>query len=215
MQPVQAGHVSWLWQLLPEDLERIERYRSDNPRLGPTFRFVLSGIVYVVGDGQPQSIAGEGSFQVPLSDWEDYLLALGYGVPLSVSESTTMSFTNHPSWGNAATNLDIARKRLATGDDYLALEACLNQFEAVVTAPYDASSWSNLVEGMPPQKARSVKELLAAHCQYLNRVGHHRGRQAPAGQEDLQQMPLDHWEAQAAVATSQFLLAYALRLRSG
>jgi hypothetical protein len=213
VQPVAPGTVRWLWRLLPEDLDRIERFRHDNPRVGPTFRIEVKGIIHAVDSGPPQSVGGEGTFQVPLSDWEDYLISLGYGVPLAVSESTAMSFMNHPSWAAATTNLELARKRLATGDDYLALEACLSQFEAVVTKPYDTDAWSKLVERMPAQKANSVKALLAAHCQYLNRVGHHRDRQAAAGEDNLQQMPLNHWEAQSAVATSQFLLAYAIRLR--
>jgi hypothetical protein len=55
-----------------------------------------------------------------------------------------------------------------------------------------------------------VARLLAAHCTYLNRVGYHRDRDHPAGSE-LPPVPLDHWEAEIAVAVSQFWLTFALR----
>lgn len=53
----------------------------------------------------------------------------------------------------------------------------------------------------------------ATVCQYMNRVGHHRGRKPAAAHDKLRQMPLTHWEAELAVATSQYLLTYALRLK--
>ncbi len=87
---------------------------------------------------------------------------------------------------------------------------CLRQFERIVTAPYSRDSWKGLFD-VPGQKEDGMVAALAGHCTYLNKVGHHRSRQERDQDGGLVEMPVDQWEAELAVGTSQFLLAYALR----
>ena len=218
VDPLIQSTVTWLWRLLPEDIEAIERARSDSPSAPLSFRVDVQGIIQRgpspgASGSDAYPITGEGVLEVPLSQWQTLLAALGYGVAPSAAQLAGLGATTHPAWAKAEEFLKGARTHLLRGEDYAALISCLNQFEAVVTAPYNAASWKPLVQGMPPQKADSITDLLGAHCTYLNRVGHHRGLTLPPGQGQLDQMPLDHWEAELAVASSQFLLAYALRLK--
>ncbi len=218
INPAVQGAVTWLWRLLPEDIEGIERARSDNPSAPLTFRIDVQGIIqrgFNQGGSEAYPATGEGFLEIPLSQWQTLLAQLGFGVAPSAAELAGFGSSVHPSWAKAEEYLKPARVHLLRGDDYEALTDCLSQFERVTTAPYRDASWKELVAGMPEQKANSISELFAAHCSYLNRVGHHRGRTPPVGEKELQQMPLNHWEAELAVATSQFLLAYALRLKSG
>jgi hypothetical protein len=216
--PPQTKTVVWLWQLLPEDLETIERERASNPKAPVVFRIEVQGILqrgFLAGNSEAATpVTGEGTFQVAVSEWESLLTALGYGLPPSAAELAGLASVSHPSWAEAEKRLSAARTHLRAGDDHFALIDCLHAFETIKSAPYKDKSWLELVaSSMPDQKAGSVAKLLAAHCDYLNRVGHHRGRKPPPDEPDLPEMPLNHWEAELAVAVSQFLLAYALRLR--
>jgi hypothetical protein len=60
-----------------------------------------------------------------------------------------------------------------------------------------------------------IAALLSGLATYCNKVGHHSDREWRDESGDLQPMPLDQWEADLAVAVSQFALTYALRLRQG
>jgi hypothetical protein len=46
----------------------------------------------------------------------------------------------------------------------------------------------------------------------LNKIGHHKDRKDRDAMGNLIEMPLNHWEAELALAASQVLLAYAIRL---
>ncbi|PZR66364.1 MAG: hypothetical protein DLM66_13710 [Candidatus Dormiibacter spiritus] len=109
--------------------------------------------------------------------------------------------------------LEEARKHIRAGEDYQALTAALDKFSAVVKAPYNPDSWLELLkDDEPAQRREAISQELGRHCTLLNRVGWHRGAtESDEGQHH--RMPLDHWEAELLVATSQFLLTYAIRLK--
>ena len=199
--------LEWEWRLLPADLEAIEAGTPEGDRWR-YFKLELHGIVQVPTGTFP--IAGSTDFQVPLSEWEDLLRFLGYGVAPSAAQLAGPAVTAHPSWADAERRLASARQALRTGDTHRAMTDCLNQFSALAAKPYRHDSWLPKLPDDPTQKKQSVARLLAAHCTYLNRVGYHRDGDPGDGTE-LQPLPLDHWEAEVAVAVSQFWLTLALR----
>jgi hypothetical protein len=216
VHPPQNSRVEWGWRLSPEDLEDIENARADNPRAPLNFKLQAKGILQGLTDSESAAamVSGEGNFEVPVSEWEDYLEKFGYNLPPSAAQLAGYGAMLHPSWADASRRLATARKHLLAGDDHIALIACLHAFEAVASPAYKPQSWFDLAKpSMPDQKASAVAGLFSKHCDYLNRVGHHRARKPPPDDPDLPEMPLNHWEAELMVASSQYLLAYALRLR--
>ena len=183
--------LEWEWRLLPADLEAIE---AETPP-GDRWRYLkleLRGIVQVPAGTFP--VAGSSDFRVPLSEWEDLLRSLGYGVAPTSAQLAGVPATTHPSWVDAERRLAHARQALRAGETHLALTNCLDQFSALAAKPYLAESWLSRLPDDPTQKKHSVARLLAAHCTYLNRVGYHRDGD-PADGTELQPLPLDHWEA--------------------
>jgi hypothetical protein len=211
LQVGMAGEVEWLWRLRPEDLEGIEQGQQDGAKSPRYFKVNVEGIVQIP-DGT-FTVTGEGNFEVPVSEWTEYLTSLGYGVPPSVSSLLAAGGASHTSWLEAEKRLAPARARLCAGEDYIALTACLGEFEKVESKPYMATSWLPLLQSEPAQKRDGVAGLLAAHCTYLNRVGYHKDWKDRDAMGDLIEMPLNHWEAELALAASQVLLAYAIRLK--
>jgi hypothetical protein len=217
VDPPQANRLVWGWRLSPEDLEAIENSRADNAKAPLSFKLVARGILQddFQKSGAAAMVAGEGNFEVPVSEWEDYLSRFEYSLPPSAAQLASYGATLHPSWADASKRLAKARKHLLAGDDHVALIACLHEFAALAAPAYEHRPWFDLAKPtMPDQKAAAIGVLLSKHCDYLNKVGHHRGRKPPADDPDLPEMPLNHWEAELMVATSQYLLAYALRLRA-
>jgi hypothetical protein len=199
--------LEWSWRLLPEDVEAIEAGTPPESRWR-NFRLNVSGIAQLSSGIFP--FTGSSDFRVPLSEWEDLLTALGYTVAPSASQLVGLSVATHPSWAEAERRLAPARQALRAGETYRAMTSCLSEFARLVDKPYKSESWLPRLPNDPAQKKASAANLLAAHCTYLNRVGYHLG----GDQEDngdLQPMPLDHWEAEVAVAASQFWLTLALR----
>ncbi len=221
LPPLDAGSnwgVTWLWRLTPEDIEAIETDRADPPS-PPSFFLSVRGILEL--DGSCHMVEGEGQLLVALSDWQQHLTGLGYGIPPSIAGLAESASSKHPSWTDADKRLATAREALRLGDGHGALAKCLGAFEALVTAPYNDNSWLSwlhdgfAIAALPEQKANSIARLLSAHCSLLNRVGHHRDREEQDLAGDLLRMPLSHWEAELIVGSSQMLLAYALRLSAG
>jgi len=204
----QAPQVDWIWYLLPEDLDGIERSRSDALKSPLHFKMIVHATVQA--DQGVYMVAGEGTFEIPLSEWEGFLAALGYGLPPSVTQFVGAASLDHPSWREAEKRLEIARRHLRAGETYAALQACLKQFEAIRTGPYDAASWRDQFTA-PIQKEQGLIAAIAGHCTYLNKVGHHRARNERNEAGDLIEMPVDHWEAELAVTASHLWLAYVLR----
>jgi hypothetical protein len=84
----------------------------------------------------------------------------------------------------------------------------------LVSAPYDAQSWKSRLTSVQDEKADGLPALLSGFATYCNKIGHHRERQNRNDAEDFPVMPLDHREADLAVAVAQYLLTCASRLRS-
>jgi hypothetical protein len=74
--------------------------------------------------------------------------------------------------------------------------------------------WKSRFPSLSTQKVSGLAELFSGLATYSNRIGHHRSKIERDHTGGLQQIPLDHWEAELVVGATQFLLAYALRLRS-
>lgn len=208
----QPSHqIEWLWMLGPADVERIERRRSAAATAPLHFQVDVTGIIQT--EAGPFMVGGEGNIEIAVSDWLGHIGQLGYGVPPSIQGLVGASVLDHPGWRTAEKRLADARRALQQGDDHAALAECLREFEAEVTQPYAAASWKGRFN-MPTQKEDGVCSALSGHCTFLNKIGHHRSRKDRDAAGALTEMPLDHWEAEAAVAASHFWLAYAIRAKT-
>jgi hypothetical protein len=205
---IPGREIEWLWCLLPEDLERIERDRSESPGSPLTVKITVEGSIQA--GGNVCLVRGEGHLEIALSDWEAYLKVLGYNLPPSAAELIGVAAMDHPSWKLAVEYLAPARRELRAGEGRNAMVTSLRQFERLVSAPYNPASWLGVFD-VPEQKREAMARALGGHCTYLNRVGHHRSQQQRDADGGLVEMSVDQWEAELAVATSQFLLALALR----
>ena len=219
LDPGSNWSLQWLWRLTPEEVEAIEADRAADPLSAPYFYLNVRGIIEL--DGACHTVEGDGQISVALSDWQQQLVGLGYGIPPSTAGLAGLASTAHPSWVDAGKKLGPAREALRAGDGHQALAKCLGEFEALVTKPYLEASWSSwlrqgfTLDELPEQKATSVARLLSGHCSFLNRVGHHRDREPQDPTGELLRMPLGQWEAELIVGATQLLLAYALRLNAG
>jgi hypothetical protein len=151
---------------------------------------------------------------IELSQWERLLQNLEYSLPPSHPALAGLPSLDHPSWKDATARLQNARSHHRSGEDYDALRECLSALEAVVHAPYNKESWKQRLTKLPDQKAEGLAELFSGVATYCNRVGHHRDRNARNAAGDLAPMPLDHWEADLMLGAAQFVLTYAIRLRT-
>jgi hypothetical protein len=210
--PPGAAEVAWRWRLWPEDIGGIEREFQDVAKSPRSFKVRLTGILQA--GAQLVTVAGEGVFQIGVSDWEDHLRSLGYTLPPQLNDLIDPAAMAGGHWAEAGARLETARKHLRAGEPYHALIACLGEFERIVSPCYDAAPWRKLVGDDPDQKASAIAGWLAGHCTFLNRVGHHKSRTDRDSAGDLAEMPLNQWEAELGVATSHVLLTYALRRRS-
>lgn len=215
----RSGPARWLWELLPEDVEMVEAAREAQPAVPIHFQVDVDGIAKLVGPHEEVvdvvSVRGATSqLLVERSQWERLLQQLDYTLPPSQGVLAGATTLEHPSWKEATTRLANARSHHRSGEDYDALRECLSSLEAVVPAPYNKESWKQQLSSLPEQKADGIAELLSGIGTYCNRIGHHRDRsdRNPAG--DFSVMPLEHWEADVVLGCAQFLLGYALRLRS-
>lgn len=217
--PSRSGPARWLWELLPEDVEQVEMARAVSPTAPIYFQVDVRGIAKLFDPNGSAvdvvSIRGATSqLVVELSQWERLLQQLDYSLPPSHPALAGLPSLEHPSWKDATTRLNNARSHHRSGEDYDALRECLSALEAVVHAPYHKESWKQQLASLPEQKAEGIAELFSGIATYCNRVGHHRGRKDRNVVGDLSPMPLDHWEADLVVGAAQFVLTYAIRLRS-
>lgn len=213
-----SGRATWTWEVRAEDVEVVEKARSGQPSAPISFCINVSGIIKLVADPAQfidvvpvQCI--DTYHQMELSHWERLVVALGHKIPPSQVALVGTAILDHPSWGDAVNRLANARSHLRKGEDYDALREALSAVEALVTAPYAANSWKPLLAVVPAQKAEGLAELFSGFATFCNRIGHHRERLNRDSVGDLAPMPLDHWEADVAVAMAQYILTYASRLR--
>ena len=218
--PGESSQATWNWELRPEDVETVEMARSNQASAPIFFGINVVGITKLVDnsggirDLVPVRSPDFSQYQVELSHWGRLLQQLGYGVPPGQSSLVGTSTRDHPSWSDAAKRLDNARSHLRNGEDYDALREALSAMEAIASPTYSAASWKALLTSLPDQKADGLAELFSGYATFCNKIGHHRGRADRDGSGDFAAMPLDHWEADIAVAVAQYLVTYASRLRS-
>jgi hypothetical protein len=210
--PNTRTRVNWLWKLAPEDVERIEAARAPQPAAPVYLTITVNGSVQL-HDGV-YGFAGSGSLTIATSEWEALLASLGYTLRPSQLGTVGVATRESSAWHDAERRLEQARRHLRAGHDYDALDSCLSELESLVTQPYADQSWKPLVDGMPDQKSSGITRWLGGFATYLNKVGHHKDRSERSPDGDLQLMPLDHWEAELAVAAAHVVLAYALQLRA-
>src|SRR5579883_991503 len=223
MLPLGSGNArsgTWMWEVRSEDVEAVDQARSNQPNAPIYFHVDVSGIGKLVGDnGQLYDLiavrsAGQ-QLKVELSHWDRLLTALDYAVPPTQASLVGRGTQEHPAWADAERRLNNARLHLRHGEDYDALRDALSAVEALVSAPYAVSSWKPLLTAVPAQKVDGLAELFSGFATFCNKIGHHRERSNRDGAGDLAPMPLDHWEAETAVAMAQYVLTYASRLRMG
>lgn len=154
------------------------------------------------------------NWQIEPSQWDRFLESTGYGLAPDYRNLVGRAATDHPAWSEASAKLKGAIKHLQAGEDDDALRECLHVLEGIASPPYTVEAWANRLSTLPTQKANGLAELFSGFATYCNRVGHHRDRVERDGEGDLLPMPLDHWEAELAVAQAHTLVAYAIRLRS-
>jgi hypothetical protein len=216
MMPIGvAGSIPsyWRWELHEEDIERANAQHAVLGVQPHSFSVEITGVAKKI-DSTNQAVdvmalrSDNSHISIAFSEWQSLTRDLGFTIPPSTAGLAGYATTDHPSWSEAVARLDDARAQLRAGDDYNALEDCLGVLESLVSRPYSAPEWMTRLSTMPEQKATGIAELLSGLSTYCNKIGHHRSN------DDLQQMPLDHWEAEIVVGITQFVLTYALRLRS-
>ncbi len=205
-----APTARWVWILLPEDVEAIERDRAAYAANPLSLRLRAEGAAVL--DGTTWGFAGDLPFRIPAPEWVGLLDRLGYATAPSLVAIAGPSVVGDLTWADAEGRLAEARRFLRLGESREALEAAYHAFDEVARNPYRAT-WRMFVAGMPAEKADAVRDLLRAHATCLNKLGRHPATTRDETQ-DRPRLPVDQWEAELGVATSQLLLTHALRLRA-
>lgn len=203
----------WLWHLTAGEIEAIERERGPNAAAEVVFFNLDIHGVAVVG-AETWGFGGDTQFSLATSDWLGLLRSLGYSTPPSLQDLAGQSMTLARSWTWAQDKIQAARRHLSLGEDREALRTAYIVFDAVARNPYK-SKWDEIFADavVPPEKAAVIRALLTSHAAVLNKLGRHPSDDLTDGQ-DRQMLPLDHWEAELAVALSQLLLAAVERWRT-
>jgi hypothetical protein len=208
-----AATFWWLWHLTADEIEVIERERAPNAAAETvSFNLEVHGVA-VVG-AETWGFGGDTQFSLATSDWLGLMRSLGYSTPPSVQDLAGQSLTLAPSWTWAQDKIQAARRHLALGEDREALRTAYVVFDAVARNPYK-SKWDEILadSAAPPDKVAAIRALLTSHATVLNKLGRHPSDDLTDGR-DRQMLPLDHWEAELAVALSQLLLAAVERWRT-
>ncbi|MDA8186158.1 MAG: hypothetical protein M0035_17325 [Actinomycetota bacterium] len=203
----------WLWHLTADEIEAIERERSPSA-VAETVSFNLEVHGVAVIGAETWGFGGDTQFSLATSDWLGLMRSLGYSTPPSLQDLAGQSLTLAPSWTWAQDKIQDARRHLALGEDREALRTVYVVFDAVARNPYK-STWDEVLadSAMPPDKVAAIRALLTSHAAVLNKLGRHPSDDLIDGR-DRQMLPLDHWEAELAVALSQLLLAAVERWRT-
>jgi hypothetical protein len=204
----------WVWHLTLDEIEQIERDRVPNVGSEVT-TFRLTARAMASGANETLVVEGETSVQLASSDWISLIHALGYGAPPSLQALAGDALTADSSWNSAQNHLAKARKYLALGEDHEAMTLAYRAVEAITRNPYRTASWSGVIDAadMPPEKVEVIRGLLSAQANVLSKLGRHPGGDVVAGAERTM-LPVDHWEAELAVASTQLLLAASIRWRT-
>lgn len=200
----------WVWKLNREGtLSEIERLRRGNDL---TISFELQGLASVPTENEQRiviPIEVLGRHRIPQSDWARWLVSWHYEPGKAIS--WPLDDRHWPEWNAIQNDMEGATLALGRGEGHQALTQCLSALEKIQTAPYNAKSWENKF-AVDDQKRAALSELFSGLGTYLNKVGHHRAREGGVPGGDNPQSPVEHWEAELAVAMSQLILAYIRRL---
>lgn len=153
-------------------------------------------------------------FGLAAADWLSLLRDLGYATPPTLQGLAGQAMTLAPAWSAAEAKMREARRYLSLGEDRQALSAAYALLDTIAANPYKAD-WGQVLGDpeLPAEKAEVLRRLLQAQASVLSKLGRH-----PAWHNtnpgDRQMLPVDHWEAELAIALSQLLLAAAERWRS-
>jgi hypothetical protein len=204
----------WVWHLTLDEVEQIERDRVPNVGSEVT-SFQLTARAIAASATETLVVEGGTSIQLASSDWVSLIHGLGYGAPPSLRALAGEALTADSTWAAAQNQLAKARRYLALGEDHEALTLAYRAVEAITKNPYRAAAWSGVVEeaDMPPEKVEVIRGLLSAHANVLSRLGRHPGGEVVEGKERTM-LPVDHWEAELGVATTQLLLSASMRWRT-
>jgi hypothetical protein len=209
----QTTTLWWLWSLTPDEVETIEGDRVPNAGAETLpFNLEVNGIAAV--GSETWGFGGDVQFSLPTADWLGLLRSLGYTTPASLQDLAGQSLTLAPSWAWAHDKIQDARRHLALGEDREALRTAYVLFDAISPNPYKAK-WDEVLADpdLPAEKAAVIRALLHANANVLSKLGRHPSFDLTDGR-DRQMLPLDHWEAELAIALSQLLLASVERWRS-
>ena len=99
--------------------------------------------------GRPGGGSGTGDFRIPLSEWEDLLRSLGYGVPPGAAVLAGLAVIRNPSWADAEGRLDDARPALRAGETHAALTHCLDQFATLADQTHREDAWRTALPNGP------------------------------------------------------------------
>jgi hypothetical protein len=208
----QTNDQWWVWLLAPDEIETIEADRSANADVDVVmFNLDIAGVAVV---GQ-ETCGFEGDTQVSMTrdSWLSLIQSLGYVTPPAIQHLAGASMTSSAAWSQAEGKLRDVRRYLARGEDREALRAAYVSLDAISTNPYK-SRWNEALDDseVPSEKQDVFRALLQAHSQLLNRLGRHPSSKVN-DDGDRVMLPLDHWEAELAVALTQLLLAGVERWR--
>lgn len=203
-----SGH--WPWVLQREDIEAIERDRSEAASIHLTFLLRLRGTARL--DHEMWGFKGSTMFQIPAAEWVTLLERMGYTTPPSLAGLAGPALTGDPSWSEAENRLSGARRFLRLGEGAEALEEAYHQLEVVAPYPQKAARWSAVLPTMSPEKTGAIRGMLSSVASYLSRLSRHPAEGTVGS--DHARLPVDHWEAELGVGIAQLSLTYALRLRA-
>lgn len=208
-----------MWLIREEDVEIVDQARFNQASSPIDFSLELSGIAKISDDDNRlfnviPIRSREKQLRIELSHWDRIIDSLGYSVFASQQSLVSLSTLEHSAWADATERVENARMHLRYGEDDDALRECLSALEGVVSAPYKPASWESCVPALQSQKVEGIVELFSGSATYCNKVGHHRDRGHRDDTGELLAMPLDHWEADLAIAIALYLLTYIHRLQS-
>lgn len=203
----------WEWRLDLETIAEIERRRQGHDLHVSIHLDGLASVPSARLGGQEGTrsiwpIEVEGRERFAQSDWARWLIDWNYNPIQNIV--LPLDSSHWPDWSLVQKDMQGSLLALGRGEGHEALTQCLSALEKLQTAPYSRDSW-NSVFAVDDQKQEGLRALFAGLGTYLNKVGYHRSRNAASDGENPKS-PVDHWEAELAVAMTQMVLAYIRRL---
>lgn|GEM_PF-4790927 len=210
---------SWKLQLDAGDIWTVERDRGNGDvYINLAVDVLLNASLYGI-DKQgkpliisiPLQLSGEEAMRIPKSDWIVFMEQSKLITPYV--HDLPQYIVANSAWLQATKNLTQARTLLRNGHTHGALEACLSEMESHIDetergGPYKEATWKGILNNLPDQKQEALKTLFAGVSTYLNKVGHHRDKQARDERGIRPPIHVDQAEADLMVAITQLTVTY-------